>query len=236
MKPINPLIVALDVPSLEQAKPLIEALAPWVGCFKVGLELITRVGVPQAVDTVHQMGGKVFLDGKFDDIPNTIAGASKAASALGVSLFNIHACCGPEAMTAANQVKGDSQLLAVTVLTAISDAQCQQIFGSPASQKVLEFATQAADCGLDGVVCSPQELTLLSQNPKTQKLLKVTPGVRPDWAQKQDQKRTMTPKQAMENGATHLVIGRPITQPPREIGSCVEAAKRILEEIKEASL
>jgi len=222
------IIVALDVNSLEKAAPLVESLAPYVGCFKVGLELLTSAGAPQVVKFIHDRGGEVFFDGKFDDIPATIAGASRAASALGVKIFNVHACAGPEAMKLAAQAKGKSLLLAVTVLTSFSDEGAKYVFGATSQTKVLQFAEDAQTAGCDGVVCSPQELDLLS----TRKMLKVTPGVRPEWAATNDQKRVMTPGEAVKKGATHLVIGRPITQPPKEIGTPVEAAKRINEEIE----
>src|SRR5271154_1025022 len=105
MSPKDRIIVALDVDSLEKATPLIEQLAPYVGCFKIGLELITAEGAPQVVRHVHGLGGQIFFDGKFDDIPNTVAGASKSVAALGVKFFDVHASAGLEAMRAAAEVK-----------------------------------------------------------------------------------------------------------------------------------
>lgn len=234
MKPHERIIVALDVDSLEKALPLVETLAPHVGCFKVGLELITSAGAPQVVQAIHERGGKVFFDGKFDDIPNTIAGAAKAAAKMGVHMFDVHACSGREGMKAAAQHKGTSLLLAVTVLTSFDDAGSCQVFGAPSHEKVKQFAEAAAQSGVDGIVCSPQELLMLSQNPLTQKLIKVTPGVRPQWASANDQKRTLTPKEAIQNGASYLVIGRPILQPPSVMASPQAAAKEIALEIAEA--
>jgi len=230
--PKDRLIVALDVDSLDKAMPLVEKLAPHVGCFKVGLELLTSAGAPQVVKRIHDAGGSVFYDGKFDDIPATVAGASRAAAGLGVKLFNVHASCGRESLTAAAKVKGKSLLLAVTVLTSLDEAACRHSFGVSPLEKVLAFARDAAECGCDGVVCSPKELEALSKDPKTAKLLKVTPGVRPEWAAAGDQKRTLTPSEAIGLGASFLVVGRPILQPPS--GTPEDAAKRVVEEIGKA--
>lgn len=228
------IIVALDVDHLEKAKPLIDALIPYVGCFKVGLELLTSFGTSQVVQLIHQLGGKVFLDGKFHDIPNTIGAASRAASKLNVKMFNVHASSGVEAMKAAVQNKGQSLLLAVTVLTALDESACRAIYGVSVQEKVKKFALEASSVGVDGLVCSPQDLSLLSPESPLKQLLKITPGVRPIWSEAQDQKRYMTPREALLAGATSLVIGRPITRPPRLVGTPVEAVKRILEEISGA--
>jgi orotidine-5'-phosphate decarboxylase len=226
------ILVALDVDSLDKAMPLVEKLAPYVGSFKVGLELLTSAGAPQVVRRIHDAGGSVFFDGKFDDIPATIAGASRAVSALGVKMFNVHASCGLESMRAAASAKGKSILLAVTVLTSIDDAASKHSFGAPALEKVLAFAEDASVAGCDGIVCSPRELEALAQNPRTARLLKVTPGIRPAWAAANDQKRALTPAEAVKKGASWLVIGRPILQPPS--GTPVDAAKKIIEEIEGA--
>ncbi|MDO8461961.1 MAG: orotidine-5'-phosphate decarboxylase [Deltaproteobacteria bacterium] len=231
MTPSDRIIVALDVDNLEKAKGLVEGLSPHVGCFKVGLELITAAGAPQVVKFIHTLGGEIFFDGKFDDIPNTVGAASKAVAAMGVKMFNVHASCGIESMKAAVANKGKSLLLAVTVLTSIDEKTCQHIFGKSPAEKVLQLALDAAEAGVDGIICSPKDLSSLSKESKLKNLMKVTPGVRPDWASKGDQKRTMTPAEAIRAGATALVIGRPITSPPTEIGTPVDAAKKILEEI-----
>ncbi len=225
------IIVALDVDDLDKAKSLVEILAPHVGCFKIGLELITAVGANQIVEFVYSSGGLVFYDGKFDDIPNTVGAASRVVAGLGVKMFNVHASAGIEAMMAAVANKGNSLVLAVTVLTAIEENNANLIFGSPSNAKVLQFSRDAKLAGCDGVICSPQELELLEKQKELGNFMKVTPGVRPEWAAVGDQKRIMTPAEAIKAGATALVIGRPITKPPTEIGSPVDAAKRIAEEI-----
>ena len=225
------IIVALDVDSLDKAKSLVESLAPHVGCFKVGLELLTAVGGPKVVEFVHSLGGQVFYDGKFDDIPNTVGGAAKAVAGLNVKMFNVHASAGVEAMMAAVANKGQALVLAVTVLTSLEENNAHLIFGGPSKAKVLQLARDAKIAGCDGIICSPQELELLGKQKELGSLLKVTPGVRPEWAAAGDQKRIMTPAEAIRAGATALVIGRPITKPPAEIGAPVDAAKKIAEEI-----
>ncbi|OGF14697.1 orotidine 5'-phosphate decarboxylase [Candidatus Falkowbacteria bacterium RIFCSPLOWO2_02_FULL_45_15] len=225
------IIVALDVPSLEQAGPLITSLASYVWCFKIGLELITAEGGPQAVRFVQERGGQVFYDGKFCDIPNTVGNAAKAAAGLGVQMFNVHASAGVEAMMAAVANKWKALVLAVTVLTSLEENNAHLIFGGSSKAKVLQLARDAKIAGCDGIICSPQELELLGKQKELVGLLKVTPGVRPEWAATGDQKRVMTPAEAIKAGATVLVIGRPITKPPAEIGTPVDAAKKILEEI-----
>ncbi|MBF0465599.1 MAG: orotidine-5'-phosphate decarboxylase [Nitrospirae bacterium] len=225
------IIVALDVDSLDKAKTLVESLAPYVGCFKVGLELLTAVGAPQVVEFVHSLGGQVFYDGKFNDIPNTIGSATKAVAGLNVRMFTVHASAGVEAMMSAVANKGTSLVLAVTVLTSLGESNAHLIFGGPYKAKVLQLARDACLAGCDGIICSPQELELLGLQKELNGLMTITPGVRPKWASAGDQKRIMTPSEAIKAGATALVIGRPITKPPTLVGSPVDAVKRIAEEI-----
>ena len=244
------IIVALDVDTWDKAKSLVEILAPYVGCFNVGLELMSAVGLPQVVGKIHSLGGAVFCDIKLHDIPNTMAGSAKVISKLGVRILNVHASAGIEGMAAAREgarsagmqdegwsgtrpltIPGNCWILAVTVLTSLEENNANLIFGGPIKAKVLQFARDAKTAGLDGIICSPQELELLGKQKELAGLVKVTPGVRPEWAAVGDQKRVMTPAEAIKAGATALVIGRPITKPPAEIGTSVDAAKRITEEI-----
>lgn len=155
---------------------------------------------------------------------------------MGVSLFTIHASCGPEALAKAAAVKGHAKALAVTVLTSLDAPTCENIFGSTPEKKVAQFARDALLSGMDGVVCSGQELEVFSQDPAFKPLLKVVPGIRPSWAGAQDQKRVMTPSEALKAGATHLVIGRPILQPPIGVGSPLDAIQAILKELSEVQL
>ena len=233
MLPHERIIVALDVPTLEQALALVVQLSPYVGMFKVGLELATAEGAPQVVRAIKGRGGRVFLDLKYKDIPNTIAGASKAAAALGVDFFSVHASVGVAAMEAAVANKDRSLVLAVTVLTSLDVERCSHIFGDPPGFIVPTFAEDALEAGCDGIICSPQELELLKDE-KCRGLLKVVPGIRPAWAATGDQARFTTPAEAITAGADYLVIGRPITKPPEEIGTPVTAAHRIAAEIESA--
>lgn len=225
------IIVALDVDSLDKAKSLVESLAPHVGCFKIGLELLTAEGAPQVVAFVHALGGKVFFDGKFNDIPNTVGSAAKVVAQMGVSMFNIHASAGIEAMMAAVANKGQSFVLAVTVLTSLEESleenNTHLIFGGPSKAKVLQLARDAKLAGCDGIICSPQEIELLGKQKELRGLLKVTPGIRFTNSLPDDQKRTMTAREAILAGADYLVIGRPITQAPDP----VKAAQKIAQEI-----
>lgn len=234
MKASDRIIVALDVDTLDKVKRLMDLLVGSVSRFKVGLELMTAVGAPQVVRFVHSLGGSVFFDGKFDDIPEQVAGASQAASNQNVSMFTVHASAGIEAMQAAVANKGLSRVLAVTVLTSLGNRSSSRIFGASSATKVLEFARNAKNAKCDGVVCSPQELLLLGKHKELNGLDKVTPGIRPVWADKNDHMRTMTPAEAMRDGATALVIGRPITAPPAHIGMPRDAVRRIIDEIEQA--
>lgn len=225
------IVVALDVDSLDKALELVEELHPYVGYFKVGLELLTNEGAPKVVQAIKEAGGKIFYDGKFKDIPNTVAGASKAVAKLGVDMFNVHASGGIEMMKAAVDNKGESKVLAVTVLTSLSEEDAHSIYGAPSKGKVIEFARWAKIAGIDGLICSPQELQALGKQKELDDLLRVTPGVRPEWAARGDQKRVMTPGEAVKAGADYLVIGRPITKPPSDIGNSIAAAKMIAEDI-----
>jgi orotidine-5'-phosphate decarboxylase len=225
------LIYALDVDSIAKTTTYIDALSPYVGYFKIGLELIMSAGAPQVINHIHRHGGQIFFDGKFCDIPNTVGAAARAVSSLGVKMFNVHGSCGKEAIRAAADNKANSLLLVVTVLTSLDDAECERIYGTIAQNKVIQFAHDAKEAGADGVICSAKELELLAQVPELKGLLKVCPGVRPSWSEANDQKRTLTPAEAIRAGASHIVVGRPISTPPRGIGGPVEAAQNILSEI-----
>ena len=224
----NPLIVALDVPDQDAALRLVERLGPAVPFYKIGLQLFTRCG-PGVVEAVKRTGAKVFLDLKFHDIPNTVRHSVESACTLGVDLLTIHLGGGAAMIrAAADGARGGSALvLGVTVLTSSSRETLREVgVDAAVEDQVLRLARLAAENGVTGIVASPLEVSLLRQVFGSG-LTIVTPGVRPEWAEANDQQRTMTPKAAMEAGADFLVIGRPITgQPdPRE------AAERILSEL-----
>ncbi len=234
------IIVALDVATENEALDLVIQLKDHVGLFKIGLELLNSVGVG-IVKRIIELGGDVFYDGKFMDIPNTVAGASKAVSGLAVKMFNVHTMGGTEMMKAAVKACEDqaSQLhvhrplvLGVTILTSIDATTMNQQLRIPGEivNQVTHLARLAEQSGLDGVIASPQEIEAIKNN-MPRPMIIVTPGVRPTWANPGDQKRIMTPSEAISRGASYLVIGRPITKPPAEIGTPIEAAKLISEEI-----
>ncbi len=214
----SPVIVALDFPSSEEALALAERLDPDRCRVKVGKELFTRSG-PAVVEKLVERGFEVFLDLKYHDIPNTVAAACAAAADLGVWMINLHALGGRRMMAAARERlealgTGRPRLIAVTILTSMGEADLAEVGlrGTP-EDNVRRLAALAQESGLDGVVCSPQEAAGLRAALGGDFLL-VTPGVRPAGASLDDQKRVMTPAQAMAAGASHLVIGRPITAAP----------------------
>lgn len=229
------IIVALDVPTLARATSVVRRLAGRVGGFKVGLELLTAEGAPAVVKAIHDLGGRVFFDGKFADIPNTISGAVRSVASMGVWMFDVHASAGPAAIAAAAAERGTSILLAVTVLTSLDDAAARAVFGAPARDKVLDFARMAVRLGAGGIVCSPQELPVIRADPALAGVVTVVPGVRPAWASTGDQARVATPTEAVRAGATHLVIGRPILMPPAQVGTPEAAVDRIVAEIVHAT-
>lgn len=237
LAPKDRIIVPLDVNDETLARSLVESLANHVGAFKIGYELGFGIGWEKAARLVTDAGGKLFVDAKLDDIPNTVGKGAAAIAAFRPTFLTVHASAGVVAMRAAKEASGDhTRVLAVTVLTSLSDDDTNVIFGAPAHTRVVDFALLAAEAGVDGVVCSPQELEVLKKaiesSPQLKKLAYVTPGVRPTWAAANDQKRVMTPGNAIAAGADYLVIGRPITNPPAHIGSPVDAAMHIAEELR----
>ncbi|MBI3903034.1 MAG: orotidine-5'-phosphate decarboxylase [Nitrosomonadales bacterium] len=209
------IIVALDCPSAVPALELAARLEPALCHLKVGKELFTAEG-PQLIEQFMQRGFEIFLDLKFHDIPNTTAQACKAAATLGVWMVNVHALGGRKMMEAASaavaQAAHPPKLIAVTVLTSMAQEDLSELgLAATPAEMVLRLAQLARDSGLDGVVCSAQEAPLLRQHCGKEFCL-VTPGIRPADAAADDQSRIMTPRAALENGASYLVIGRPITR------------------------
>jgi len=234
------IILPLDVATENEAIELVLKLRDYVGMFKIGLELLTSVGVG-IVQKVTEVGGKVFYDGKFKDIPNTVAGASRGVTRLQVKMFNVHTMGGTEMMKLALKASEEEAskrgmerplVLGVTILTSIDQLAMNQELRIPEDieTQVVHLAKLADEAGLDGVIASPCEVEAVHKS-VSRRMLLVTPGVRPNWAAAQDQKRIMTPGEAILKGASYLVIGRPITKPPVEIGTSVDAANRIAEEI-----
>jgi len=231
----NPIIAALDVPTAEQALQLAELIAPAVGMFKIGSELFTAAG-PDIVKKIRATGASVFLDLKFHDIPNTVTKAVTSAVQLDVQMLTVHTSGGSEMLKAAEKAAEETAwklgripplVLGVTVLTSLDVATLREIgLDVNVEYQVRRLATMANKAGLRGLVCSPQEVVKLRQFlPPAMQL--VTPGIRTGEEKADDQKRTLTPKEAITAGASWLVIGRPIyaAENPRA------AAEKILESL-----
>ncbi len=211
LEPRDRLIVALDFPTANEALDLAKKLAGEVRWFKIGLQLYTAAG-PEIVRQIAATGAKIFLDLKLLDIPNTVAGAVRAASELPVRMLTIHLSGGSRMLEAAAGARGENlALLGVTVLTS-SDAMTLRETGvaGDVEPQVERLAQLGIDAGLDGLVASPHEAKMLRKQVGATLQL-IVPGVRPAWAEAGDQKRFTTPREAIENGADFLVIGRPIT-------------------------
>ena len=232
----NPrIIVALDYARAEDALAIAKRLDPGRSRLKVGKELFTRAG-PDVVRALQGLGFDVFLDLKYHDIPNTVAGACRAAAELGVWMMNVHASGGESMMRAARDAIGDGSgaplLIAVTVLTSLDETDLAEvgIMANPVAQ-VVRLAALAEAAGLDGVVCSAADLKRMREALAAD-FLAVTPGVRPAGADLSDQKRVATPAMAIADGANYLVIGRPITAAADPLA----ALQAIEEELGEATL
>jgi orotidine-5'-phosphate decarboxylase len=233
--PRDYLIVALDVPGRKEAMKLAEELSGRVGYFKIGLQLFTACG-PDIVRDINKLGGRVFLDLKLHDIPNTVAKAVYEAARMEVSLLTLHTLGGGKMMSAAAKSAREAaetlgvtppRLLGVTILTSMDQEEASKVgLSDPIAKTVLKLARLAESSGIDGIVCSPLELETLSAD-RPGDLFFVTPGIRPAGSDINDQSRITTPAEAVAKGARHLVVGRPITQADNP----AQAADRIVAEI-----
>ena len=227
------LIVALDVATLAEEEKALRELGGTVSFFKVGNQLFTAAG-PRAVEAIKKTGAKVFLDLKYHDIPNTVERTAQAACDLGVDLFNVHALGGFEMMECAakavwnwSEEKGrpGPKILGVTVLTSLSEASLKDVMGETnrtLEEEVLMLARMASSAGLDGVVASPEEIVPIKEA-CGKEFIVLTPGVRPQGSEMGDQKRVLTPGEAIRRGADYLVVGRPILSAlnPREVAGAI---------------
>ncbi len=242
MRAKDKITVAVDVDQPDKAIELITKLMPLVGSFKIGLELITAMLASILVEDANKslvnfrsvriffelLGRKFFWDGKFKDIPNTIGAVSKiVGQVIGVGMFNVHASSGIKGMMAAVANKGKAQVLAVTVLTSHEENNAFLDYGAPTKAKVLQYARNAKLASCDGIICSPQELLLLDDQPELFSLQKGTPGIRSSDDPPDDQKRTMSAREAMTAGASFLVIGRPIVKASSPTDAAVKIACEI---------
>jgi orotidine-5'-phosphate decarboxylase len=232
------IILALDVDSAEQAIRLVQDLSGHVGAFKVGMQLYNSTG-PDIIRRINDLGGKVFIDLKFHDIPNTVAAAARVITRHNCFMFNVHAAGGREMLKAAARAVEEEAaklgievpvVLAVTVLTSISQQELESemcISGIPIEDLTVKWALMSKECGISGVVCSPREIKAI-RNACGKEFTIVTPGIRPSWSAKNDQKRITTPREAVDLGADYIVIGRPITGSPEPR----QAADMIIEELE----
>jgi len=229
------LIIALDVETRRKALDLMDELKGDVKFFKIGLELFSSCG-PDIVREAAKAGSRIFLDLKYHDIPNTVARAAASVTALGAYMLNVHALGGYDMMKkAASAVRDEAaklnieppKIIAVTILTSMDEIALKRIGVSDnMADEVLKLAMLAKEAGLDGVVASPSETSMI-RRAIGEDFLIVTPGVRPSWAAAQDQKRIATPGRAVSDGASFIVVGRPVT----EAKDRREAARKVLEEI-----
>jgi orotidine-5'-phosphate decarboxylase len=230
------LILALDVPTLDEARKLAELLGEHVGMLKFGLELYARHGV-ELFTVLEQYGRPLFFDCKFMDIPNTVARASRQLVGRNIEIFNVHATGGGAMMKATRDAVHEEarakkvsppKIIAVTILTSLSDAALKDELGwnVPVDETVERLAKLTKECGLDGVVASAKESKRIRKACGDQFLI-ITPGVRPEWASPDDQARAVTPAEAIAGGADYIVVGRPITQQKDP----VDAARRIVDEV-----
>ena len=231
MTPIDRILVPLDTDDLAWAAELAARLKGYVGGIKLGKQFFTANG-PKGVNRIARVGHPIFMDLKFHDIPNTVASAIRSVHRLQPFMLNVHASGGRAMMKAAVAANKETKeprplLVGVTMLTSLSECDLKEIgVPSDAGQQVVRLAQLAQDCGMDGVVCSPLEITLLRKACGDDFKL-VVPGIRPSWASSNDQKRVATPAEAIARGADYLVIGRPITA----ADDPVNAAARIGEEL-----
>ncbi len=234
---------SIDVATLDEAKRLMDSMIGLVTHIKFGLQLATAESWALGIAAARERGFKVFCDAKFKDIPNTVEQAAYALTSLQPDFFTVMADNSSEALQAIRRGVDNAatslsllvkpQIVGVTVLTSISPKECQTIYGAEPQEKTLQFGASAVAAGLDAIVCSPEEIALFRADEKFNNTIIITPGVRPVWAATDDQNRIATPAEAIKRGANMLVIGRPITQPPAEIGSTKEAITRIIAEIEE---
>jgi orotidine-5'-phosphate decarboxylase len=230
------IVLALDVDTSDEAVELVKKLTGYVGVFKIGMQLFNTAG-PNIVHRVHDLGGRVFLDLKLHDIPNTVGAAAKVLTRLNTFMFNVHAAGGREMMRQAAEASLKEAekigieaplILAVTVLTSIAQKELVEelcVTEMQLGELVVKWATMAQESGLGGVVCSPQEIIPIRQSCGPDFKI-VTPGIRPLWSAPNDQKRITTPRQALDMGADYMVIGRPIIQ---AADPCAAAQKIIAE-------
>ncbi len=252
---IQRLWLGADVSTLRAAGRLIDEVHDYVGVVKVGLQLMHRVGTPHLLKSLRKRPGiklSVFADAKVEDIPRTVGEAVRAIADQGVDFLNMQSWAGPKAIEEAVKHKGSSKLLLVTVLSSLTPDNLYYMFvqrypGAKPFESLtpedrvkylqdvtLDLAIMSAEYGGDGVICSGQELRVLAQDSGLNGFERYATGIRPEWAPEDDHSRTMTPAEAIREGATGVILSRPIRNPPKKIGKPREAARRVVVEIDSA--
>lgn len=230
------LIVALDVPTLDEALGIVNALKGLCGTFSIGPELACAEGLPRVVWAIHNDGGEVIIDLKLHDIPSTVARTVGALARLQPKAFTIHACGGATMVRAATNTCGSAMVFGTSVLTSHDDARCTAQFGADVHQKVHRHALVLDGNGAHGIICAASEVAMLRADPDLDDLAIIATGVRPNWmAHGDDHARSATPYEAISNGATAVIIGRPIINPPDGM-SRVDATSAIIEELTKGQL
>ena len=222
------IIIALDVADMQKATNVVKELSPYTKWFKIGSEFVLSEGAEDAIKMVKSYGGRVFLDCKFNDITNTVLRSVEVARDFGVDMCTVHSSVGRKTLEVINQKKEGMKIIAVTVLTSLDDHSSKEIFGDEIKDTVIKLYKMAEETMCDGVVCSARDLNFIKSLSGCERLIKVTPGIRPLWSDSNDQKRIVTPHEAFEMGADFIVIGRPILFPPKEIGGSDKAIQEII--------
>ena len=240
LKTKDRIIVALDVETADEARRLIDKIGDEGSAYKIGLQLFTAAG-PSFVRELTGSGTKIFLDLKFHDIPNTVAGASIEAAKLGVWMFNVHASGGGEMMRRSSDAvrtfceREGCEIPIILGVTLLTSSNASTLLEDGITYSVEDYAirlgVRAAKCGLGGIVASPREVAAIRKSIKSEPFIVVTPGIRPISATHDDQKRVMTPAEAVTAGSDYLVIGRPVTAAPNPTA----ALRKIIEEIDQAN-
>jgi len=234
-KAAEKIIVALDVSDTGSAVRMLEKLSPFVRRFKVGLSSFMGIGAPEAIGLVRSFNAGVFVDGKFHDTPKTVGNAVRALQRYPyIEFFTVHAAAGEAAIQEAAKEKGNAKLIAVTVLTSLNDWDAHNAIRLHRIEASRHFTKIAMQSGADGIVCGVRDLPWFMQekDDDIRHAIKVVPGIRPAWyTQSDDQRNIGTPKEAITRGADFLVIGRPITNPPKSIGTPQDAFQLIVDEI-----
>lgn len=231
--------VALDYSAIEEAEFVLAAVANQVGAFKVGTEIAARQGWENPIEYIHRKGGEVFADTKLNDVPATVRKTAGTILENDPEFINIHVSSGTESMKALtesvskNGQETHTKTLGVTALTSLPDHEIREIFGRNHNEAVKRMGHMAVQNGLDGLICSPREIPIIRNDEELDGLVLATPGVRPQWANKNDQQRVATPREAIGMGGDYMIVGRPITQSPLE-GGPEESVARIVSEIAEA--